>query len=31
MGYRFINFGADVDGLCMYFADVMDQVKKTVL
>ena len=28
MGYRFINFGADVDGLCMYFADVMEQVKK---
>ena len=31
MGYRFINFGADVDGLCMYFADTMAQVKKTVL
>ena len=31
MGYRFINFGADVDGLCMYFADTMEQVKKTVL
>ena len=28
MGYRFINLGADVDGLCMYFADVMEQVKK---
>ena len=31
MGYRFINFGADVDGLCMYFADVMQQVKNTAL
>ena len=28
MGYRFVNLGADVDGLCMYFADVMEQVKK---
>ena len=28
MGYRFINLGADVDGLCMYFADLMEQVKK---
>ena len=28
MGYRFINLGADVDGLCMYFADVMEKVKK---
>ena len=31
MGYRFINFGADVDGLCMYFADVIEQVKNTNL
>jgi len=29
MGYRFINLGADVDGLCMYFADVMEKVKNT--
>lgn len=28
MGYRFVNLGADVDGLCMYFADIMEQVKK---
>lgn len=28
MGYRFVNLGADVDGLCMYFADVMEQVRK---
>ena len=28
MGYRFINLGADVDGLCMYFADTLEQVKK---
>lgn len=31
MGYRFINFGADVDGLCMYFADLMEKVKNTAL
>ena len=28
MGYRFINLGADVDGLCMYFADVIEKAKK---
>ena len=28
MGYRFINLGADVDGLCMYFADVMEKTKQ---
>lgn len=31
MGYRFINLGADVDGLCMYFADVMEKTKQAVL
>ena len=31
MGYRFINLGADLDGLCMYFGDVMEQVKKVQL
>ena len=28
MGYRFINLGADVDGLCMYFADVMEKTRE---
>lgn len=31
MGYRFINLGADVDGLCMYFTDTLEQVKKITL
>lgn len=31
MGYRFINFGADVDGLCMYFAGLLEQVKNVKL
>ena len=31
MGYRFINLGADVDGLCMYFADVMEKTRETGL
>lgn len=31
MGYRFINFGADVDGLCMYFSDTVNQVKQAML
>ena len=31
LGYRFINLGADVDGLCMYFADVMEKTKQAVL
>ena len=31
MGYRFITLGADVDGLCMYFTDTLEQVKKITL
>ena len=31
MGYRVINLGADVDGLCMYFTDTLEQVKKITL
>ena len=27
MGYRFVNLGADVDGLCMYYADIIEKMK----
>ena len=28
MGYRFVNLGADVDGLCMYYDDIIQRVNK---
>ena len=31
MGYRFINLGADVDGLCMYYTDIFERAKATGL